>query len=51
MTWMDIEGDMLLEPRITKTHFIRALKTTKPSVNKEDVERHASWTQEFGQEG
>jgi len=32
-------------------HFIKILENSKPSVGKEDIERHIQWTNEFGQEG
>jgi len=32
-------------------HFLRILFTSKPSVGKEDIEKHIEWTNEFGQEG
>jgi len=51
MTWMDIDGEDLLEPPISKKHFFQAIKTTRPSVNKSDLEKYIKWTKEFGQEG
>jgi len=32
-------------------HFLRVLSKVKPSVGKEDIQKHIQWTQEFGQEG
>jgi len=51
MTWMDINGDDLLEPPVSKRHFIQSIKTTRPSVNKDDLENYIKWTKDFGQEG
>jgi len=51
MTWMDITGDDLLEPPIIKKHFIQSIKTTRPSVNKSDLDKYIKWTKDFGQEG
>jgi len=51
MTWMDINGEDLLEPPVSKRHFIQSIKTTRPSVNKDDLENYIKWTKDFGQEG
>uniref|UniRef100_A0A6B2L4H4 vesicle-fusing ATPase n=1 Tax=Arcella intermedia TaxID=1963864 RepID=A0A6B2L4H4_9EUKA len=51
MTWLDIDGDELLEPPVSKRHFIQSIKTTRPSVNKDDLEKYITWTRDFGQEG
>jgi len=32
-------------------HFLRILAKAKPSVSKDDIQRHVDWTNEFGQEG
>ncbi|KAK5081391.1 Vacuolar protein sorting-associated protein 4 [Exophiala xenobiotica] len=51
MTWVDIEGDKLLEPPLTVKDFIRAVKASRPTVSGEDLARNKSWTEEFGSEG
>jgi len=51
MTWMDMNGEDLLEPPVSKRHFIQSIKTTRPSVNKSDLENYVKWTKDFGQEG
>jgi vacuolar protein-sorting-associated protein 4 len=51
MTWMDINGEDLLEPNVSKRHFIQSIKTTRPSVNRSDIEKYVKWTKDFGQEG
>jgi len=51
MTWMDVPGDELLEPVVSKVHFKRSMRVTRPSVCEADIEQHAIWTREFGQEG
>jgi len=51
MTWMNIDGDDLLEPAVSKRHFVQAIKTTRPSVNKDDIDKYIKWTKDFGQEG
>jgi len=50
--WMNIPDDIpLLEPILTMTDFLKALRTSKKSVNEEDVKKYKEWTEEFGQEG
>jgi vacuolar protein-sorting-associated protein 4 len=49
MTWMDIEGEDLLEPPVSKRHFIQSIKTTRPSVNKSDIYNYIKWKKYFGQ--
>jgi vacuolar protein-sorting-associated protein 4 len=51
MTWMDIQGDDLLEPPVSMSHFIKALVTTRPTVNAADLEKQVEFTEQFGQEG
>lgn len=50
MTWMDVPGDKLLEPKVTFNDFVKAAKEVKPSVNQKDLERHEEFTKEFGQD-
>jgi len=51
LSWMDIEGEALLEPPITLNHFIKAIKTCRPTVNNDDLSKQIQFTEEFGQEG
>ncbi|KAI9485286.1 MAG: skd1 protein [Benjaminiella poitrasii] len=51
MNWMDIEGDQLLEPDLTIQDFLKAVKSSRPTVNEKDIKQHVSFTQDFGQEG
>ena len=51
MSWTQLEGDELLEPTVCKSDFIRSLATTRPSVNKDDLEQYDRFTADFGQEG
>jgi len=51
MSWTDIESDQLLEPPLRVKDFIKAIKASRPTVSKADLERNADWTQEFGSEG
>jgi len=50
-TWMDIEGECLVPPIVTKSNFVRSVRNTRPTVNKEEIEKHIQFTEEFGQEG
>eukprot|EP00698_Gefionella_okellyi_P003867 TRINITY_DN13586_c0_g1_i1.p1 TRINITY_DN13586_c0_g1~~TRINITY_DN13586_c0_g1_i1.p1 ORF type:complete len:443 (-),score=83.64 TRINITY_DN13586_c0_g1_i1:68-1396(-) len=49
-TLMDIEGSKVITPRVSMSDFKKSLKTCRPSVNKDDLERYEKWTQEFGQD-
>jgi len=51
LTWQDIDGDTLLEPKITKSHFLRSIQNTRPTVSEGDLEAQIQWTKDFGQEG
>ena len=51
MSWMDVPGDKLLEPKVTIGDFMKALHNTRPSVNAEDLKRFDNFTRNFGQEG
>ncbi|ODQ78041.1 hypothetical protein BABINDRAFT_92142 [Babjeviella inositovora NRRL Y-12698] len=50
-SWMDIEGDELLEPGLSIKDFIKAIRTTRPTVNQDDLVKHEEFTADFGQEG
>jgi len=51
MTWMEIKGEELFEPLVSKKHFKQSVASTRPSVNKNDLAKYENWTKEFGQEG
>lgn len=51
MSWMDIESDQLLEPPLQVKDFMRAIKSSRPTVSHVDLERNEDWTKEFGSEG
>lgn len=51
MSWMNIEGDQLLEPELTIQDFLKAVQSSRPTVNDVDIKQHVSFTQDFGQEG
>lgn len=50
-TWQELNGEDVVEPAITKQHFLRSLKETPRSVSEADCKQHEVWTREFGQEG
>ncbi|EEH09006.1 vacuolar sorting-associated protein [Histoplasma capsulatum G186AR] len=51
MTWVDIDSDKLLEPPLLLRDFIKALKSSRPTVSEEDLKKNNEWTLEFGSEG
>lgn len=51
MTWEDVDPDKLLEPALTLKDFERAIKNSRPTVSKEDIQKSQEWTNEFGSEG
>ncbi|KAG2195478.1 P-loop containing nucleoside triphosphate hydrolase protein [Mucor mucedo] len=51
MNWMNIEGDQLLEPELTIQDFLKAVQSSRPTVNEAGITQHVEFTQDFGQEG
>lgn len=51
MNWMSIEADELQEPELTLKDFIKAIKTSRPTVNEADLKKQEDFTKDFGQEG
>lgn len=51
MSWMDVPGDKLLEPKVTVGDFIKSLQNTRPTVNSDDLKKFEDFTADFGQEG
>ncbi|KPA80669.1 vacuolar protein sorting-associated protein 4 [Leptomonas pyrrhocoris] len=45
------EPELLMPMPVTKEDFIKALRTSKPSVNQDDIDQHVKFTADFGQEG
>lgn len=50
MNWTQVEPDELLEPPLTLRDFEKAVKSARPTVSKEDIEKSEAWTREFGSE-
>ncbi len=51
MSLNDVPSDKLLPPAVSVQDFLKALKTSKPSVSQEDLADYEKFTAEFGQEG
>jgi len=51
LTWEQVDGDRLLEPPLTLKDFIKAVKNSRPTVSKEDIQKSEEWTRDFGSEG
>ena len=51
MSWTEVDTDQLLEPPLQVKDFIKAIKSSRPTVSGEDLKRSAEWTLEFGSEG
>ena len=51
MSWMNVPGDKLLEPKVTVSDFLKSLQNTRPTVNSDDLRRFEEFTADFGQEG
>ncbi|KAI2631509.1 vacuolar protein sorting-associated protein VPS4 [Hypomontagnella submonticulosa] len=51
MTWDDVDPELLLEPLVDFKDFVKAIKSSRPTVSDEDLKRNAEWTKEFGSEG
>ena len=51
MGWEDVPSEALLEPYVDKKDFIKAIKSSRPTVSDVDLKRNEEWTREFGSEG
>ena len=51
MSWVQVDTEQLLEPPLQVKDFIKAIKSSRPTVSGEDLKRSAEWTLEFGSEG
>jgi vacuolar protein-sorting-associated protein 4 len=50
-SWTDVEAEKLLEPPLVLKDFIKAIRYSRPTVSKDDLDRNADWTEQFGSEG
>jgi vacuolar protein-sorting-associated protein 4 len=51
MTWTEVDSDKLMEPPLNLKDFVKAIKSSRPTVSQEDLKRSKEWTEEFGSEG
>lgn len=51
MSWTDVDSEKLQEPPLMAKDFIKAIKSSRPTVSQADLVRSAEWTKEFGSEG
>ncbi|XP_055384593.1 vacuolar protein sorting-associated protein 4 [Condylostylus longicornis] len=51
MTWVEVPGEKLYEPRVGMSDMLKSLSRTKPTVNDEDLTKLRKFTEDFGQEG
>jgi vacuolar protein-sorting-associated protein 4 len=51
MTWEQVASEDLLEPLVEKKDFIKAIKSSRPTVSEVDLKKNEEWTHEFGSEG
>eukprot|EP00835_Amoeboradix_gromovi_P005409 NODE_505_length_7533_cov_0.471886.p2 type:complete len:421 gc:universal NODE_505_length_7533_cov_0.471886:2136-3398(+) len=50
-TWMEVQGDELLEPTLNIQDFYKAVQNNRPTVSKADLVEHEKWAQQFGMDG
>jgi len=51
MSWLDVPGDKLLEPVVDMKDMKKALHSTRPTVNDDDLAKLQEFTDQFGMEG
>ncbi|KAK3690226.1 P-loop containing nucleoside triphosphate hydrolase protein [Podospora appendiculata] len=51
MTWEKVPSEDLLEPMVELKDFIKAIKSSRPTVSEVDLRHNEEWTAEFGSEG
>lgn len=51
MSWMDVPGDKLEEPKVNLSDMLRSLANSKPTVNENDILKLKKFMDDFGQEG
>ena len=50
-TWMEVDGDTLLEPPVDIKMMKKSLQNQKKTVNDEDLGKLYKFAEDFGQEG
>jgi len=51
MTWVDVPGEKLLEPKVDMSDMLRSIATQKPTVNADDLQKLEKFRNDFGQDG
>ncbi|KAF0287465.1 Vacuolar protein sorting-associated protein 4B [Amphibalanus amphitrite] len=51
MSWMDVDGDKLLEPVVNMSDMLKSMASSKPTVNDEDLKKVEKFCEDFGMEG
>lgn len=51
MSWVNLEAEKLLEPRLVLKDFIKSVKGSRPTVSPDDLSKNEEWTEMFGSEG
>ena len=51
MSWMEVPGDKLEEPKVNLSDMLRSLANSKPTVNENDILKLKKFMDDFGQEG
>lgn len=51
MSWTEVPGDKLLEPKVSMSDMLKSLANAKPTVNEADLDKLRDFMQDFGQEG
>ncbi len=49
MSWMDVPGDKLLEPKVTVWDFIKSFDSSRPTVNSDDLQRFEDYSKKIKQ--
>jgi len=51
MTWMEVDGEKLMEPVVTYKDMLKSVSTQKPTVNADDLVKLDQFREDFGQDG
>jgi vacuolar protein-sorting-associated protein 4 len=51
MTWNSVPDDKLVLTPVSEEDYYKSIEDTKPSVNRESLQRYIDWTREYGMEG
>ncbi|CAK9297616.1 unnamed protein product [Gordionus sp. m RMFG-2023] len=51
MSWMNVPGDKLLEPQVTRVDIFQSLSKQKPTITELDLVKLKKFSEDFGQDG